>query len=272
MKGKIKVGIVGCGAIGTQLAHVIEKKFSARCRLVCLNDLLPEKAGLLRSILESQPSVVSQEKLIRESDFIIEAASAKVVLPLLKKGLPLGKSVLVMSVGALLVEDQAVRKLVGKGKGTIFLPSGAIAGLDGLLAARTGGIQWVRLTTRKPPRALEGAPYVQKRGFKLAKLRNPKLIFQGSAREAVSAFPENINVAALVSLAGIGPQRTKVQIYAVPGLKRNVHEIEIVGTFGRLKVITENVPSPRNPKTSYLAMLAPGALLEKIFGMIKIGT
>lgn len=272
MKRKIKVGIVGCGAIGSQLAYIVEKKFSTKCELVALADIFPDKACTLRETLQSSPVITSQENLIRRCDFIIEAASAKAVLPLLKKGLPLGKSVLVMSVGALLIADKEIKKFLKGGRGTIFLPSGAIAGLDGLLAAKEGGIEQAQLTTRKPPRALAGAPYVQRKGWDLMRLRKEKLIFKGTARDAVDAFPENINVAALVSLAGIGPLRTKVRIYAVPGLKRNVHEIAIIGSFGRMKITTENVPSPRNPKTSYLAMLAPGALLEKIFGMLKIGT
>ncbi len=271
MRRKIRVGILGCGAIGSQLARIIDRKFPSVYRLTCLTDLSQEKALRLARSLKIKVRVVSQEEMIKRCDLVIEAASYKAVQPLVKEVLKRHKSVLVMSVGGLLGSKKAV-KILKKGRGKIFLPSGAIAGIDGLLAAGMGKIKMVSLTTKKPPRAFAGAPFLKSRHISLEKIKEEKLLFRGTANQAVKAFPQNINVAALLSLAGIGPQKTIVKIYASPFLKRNIHQVEVEGDFGRMVTITENVPSPGNPKTSYLATLAPAALLKKMADTLKIGT
>ena len=154
----------------------------------------------------------------------------------------------------------------------IYIPSGAIAGLDGLRAAAMGRIDTVRLTTHKPPQSLATAEIVREKRLTLEGLAGPLTIFEGPASEAVRHFPVNLNVAASLSLAGIGAEATIVKVVADPGLTRNVHEVEVEGEFGRLFVRLENVPSPDNPKTSYLAALSALALLKRITEPVQIGT
>jgi aspartate dehydrogenase len=271
MKGKIKIAILGCGAIGSELARTVDRRLRADCRLVCVSDIERGKAEALARSLRSKPMVVSRDAMIRRADLIIEAASTQAAGPLARDALLRHKFVLVMSVGGLLGEP-GIFRVLKKTRGRLFLPSGAIAGIDALLAGRMGKIKSVELVTRKPPSAFQDVPSLRSRRRWLRSLKRETLLFAGPAGRAVKAFPQNINVAALLSLAGIGPRRTRVKIYASPGLKKNVHQVEIVGNFGRILTVTENVPSPKNPKTSYLAALSPAALLEKIVGAMKVGT
>ena len=137
----------------------------------------------------------------------------------------------------------------------LYVPSGAVAGLDGIKSAVIGEVAHVTHTTRKPQVGLEGAPYLVERGISLAGLKEEREVFSGSAREACRGFPANVNVTAAVSLAGIGPDQTRVKIFAVPGLVRNCHDIDVEGEFGKLHVHIENVPS-ENPKTGKLTALS----------------
>jgi aspartate dehydrogenase len=166
-----------------------------------------------------------------------------------------------MSVGGLLdnmeLYDEARRSGV-----RVQLPSGALCGLDGIRAAMEGGLHSVTLTTRKPPAGLAGAPYLVERGIDISHLDEPLVVFDGNAREAVRAFPANVNVAASLSLAGIGPDETRVRIIADPDISLNIHEVVAEGAFGRLTAVTENLPSPRNVKSSYLASLSATAELR----------
>lgn len=271
MKKKIRVGIVGCGAIGTYLAQTIVRRFHSFAALEALTDLHPDRARALAGKIKAKIEVLSQEALVRRSDLIIEAASAKAVGPLVRMVTRYGKPVLVMSVGGL-IADPGLLKLIQSADSRIFLPSGALAGIDGLLAAKMGGIRRVALVTRKPPMAFAGVEFLKKKNIAVEKIKKETLLFSGSANQAVKAFPQNINVAAILSLAGVGPQKTRVRIYAVPSLKRNIHRVEIEGDFGRMVTETENVPAPGNSKTSYLAALSSAAMLKKIFGTLQIGT
>ncbi len=135
-----------------------------------------------------------------------------------------------------------------------------------------GRLTSVTLTTRKPPRAFRGAPGLARRGIRPERVRAPKLLFQGSARKAAALFPQNINVAATLALAGLGPARTRVRIIADPRVRANIHEIEARGSFGKLTVRAENRASARNPKTSQLAIQSAVALLERILRPIRIGS
>ena len=152
----------------------------------------------------------------------------------------------------------------------LYLPSGAIAGLDGIKSACVGTIVHVIHTTRKPPLGLEGAPFLVEHGISLTGLREEKEVFSGSAREACRGFPANVNVTGAVSLAGIGPDRTFVRIVAVPGLARNCHDIEVEGEFGRLHVHVENEPS-ENPKTGKLTVLSIIRAIKDIVDPVRVG-
>ncbi|MBU1087888.1 MAG: DUF108 domain-containing protein [Candidatus Omnitrophica bacterium] len=267
----IKVGVCGCGTIGSYLINIILKKYSNRIFLVGVSETNPESLIRLRRSLKKKMIVFSLEDLVRKSDLIIEAAHASVVPELIEYVIKYKKQVMLMSVGGLLSKKGLLKKIQDN-KLRMHIPSGAIAGLDALKAARMGKIKSVKLTTRKPVAGLIGAPYLIKNKINLKSIKKDKIIFQGTALQAVSKFPKNINVAAILSLAGIGATKTRVCIVASPQTKRNTHTIEIEGDFGTILTCTENVPSKLNPKTSMMAMLSALATLDGIMINVKIGT
>ena len=179
-----------------------------------------------------------------------------------------------MSVGALL--DESVYDILSDAcvdfQKTIYLPSGAIAGLDGLKSVR-GEIQSISITTTKHPRSLKGAKFFETSEIKLDSIDDVTTIFQGTAKDAVSLFPANINVSALLSLSGIGSEKTMVTILADPNTDKNTHHIEATGTFGKMTFIIENFPDINNPKTSRLAILSAIETLRNYCSEeIRIGT
>ncbi|MFH1201934.1 MAG: aspartate dehydrogenase [Candidatus Omnitrophota bacterium] len=267
---KLKIGIVGCGAIGSFLGRRITNGFAKKAILVAISDIDYNKAKILRASLKRKPRVLDLSRLIKKSDLVIEAASSLVSGKICRKVIKAGKDIMVMSVGGLLGED-SILKLARKRNCNIHIPSGAISGIDAVKAAKMGKIKKVILTTRKPPQALKGAPFMIKNRINLDNIRKETIIFEGSAKEATRAFPQNINVAATLSLAGIGAKDTQVRIISSPAYSRNIHEVEVIGDFGRIICRTENTPSEENPKTSYLAMLSALALLKQILDPVKIG-
>ncbi len=268
---KIKVGIIGCGTIGSALAKILSREFRSRAVLTCLCDHQKEKAGRLAGAFPGKIRVVSLERLIRDCDLVIESASAAVSGRIAKECLAHNKNVLIMSVGGLLSDGDFAR-LLKRSRGKLWIPSGAVAGVDALLAAREAKLWRVTLITTKPAAVLAQAPYFRTRKFPALRGRQSRCVFKGSAREAVRAFPQNINVAAVLSLAGIGAVRTRVEIWASRAAHTNRHEVVIEGEFGKMRALTENTPSPTNPKTSYLAILSAVATLRRIFSPLQIGT
>jgi len=264
-----KIGVVGCGTIGTQICLAIDQgKIAAE--LVAVADMDGVRAQQVVGQLSNPCEILLIPELVRQADLIVEAANQNVVPSLIEMVLDQGKEVLIMSVGGVL-SLPLIWDRFKNSDSRLYIPSGAIAGLDAVRAANVAQIQSVTLTTRKPPRGLKGAPYCVEKGIDLDALDRETVIFEGSAQEAVHAFPKNINVAATLSLAGVGPERTRVRILADPALKSNIHEIEIVGESGKIVTRTENVPSTFNPKTSYLAVLSAIAALQGITSPIKVG-
>jgi aspartate dehydrogenase len=210
-------------------------------------------------------------ELIERSDLVVEAATQAALLDFGPAVLAAGKHLMVLSVGALVGVLGEWAQAAERHGCRILVPSGAIAGLDGVKAARERRITAVRMETRKPPRGLAGAPYVEDRGIDLAAIREETLIFEGPATEAVRGFPQNVNVVAALSLAGVGPERTRIAIYAVPGLERNQHRITVEGEAGRLAIEVENVPS-RNPRTGVLSYLSAIAMLRELGAVVRVGT
>lgn len=271
------VGLIGCGAIGTVLARAVDEGKAGKTRLVVVYDLNHQKSRELVDKLSRKPKISKSfaEFLNHEdTNLVIEAASQDAVRQYASKVLRAGKDLIIMSVGALVDSKlrNEIKTLADSGGRKVYVPSGAIAGLDGLKSAAVGRVDKVTLTTRKPPEGLKGAPYLQRKGIKIDGLSKPKMVYKGSAVEACKLFPANVNVAAALSLAGIGPENTEVRIVADPTIRRNLHEIEVKGEFGEFRVKTENVPSPSNPRTSYLAALSAVATLRKITESMMIGT
>ena len=210
------------------------------------------------------------EALIRASDLIVEAAGQDALREIAPSVLTAGKHLVVLSVGGLVGVLDEWAQLAEKHGCRILVPSGAIAGLDGMKGAREAGITSVVMETRKPPRGLAGAPWIESRRIDLRAITTETLIFEGPATEAVKAFPANVNVVAAVSLASIGPEKTRIKIYAVPGQERNQHRVTIEGEFGRLTVEIENVPS-ENPRTGKLSYLSAIAMLRELGASVQIG-
>ncbi len=273
------MGVVGCGAIGSEICKAIDGD-ELEMELTFLIDNHPENIESLCKRLRKKPEIIRSDSegldvILNEVDLVIECASQaavrEFVIPALKKG----KAVMIMSVGALLCEAGLYEEItsISQEKGCkVYIPSGAVAGIDGLKSGAIAGIHSMELTTIKPPRGFEGNKYVKEKGIDLSSLEKRETLFVGSAKEAVRYFPENVNVAAALSLAGIGPEATRVKIVADPSAKENVHEIEARGEFGNLFVRVENVPSAANPKTSYLAALSAIATLKGISLPIRVGT
>ena len=262
------VGIVGCGAIGRALLAAADSgKLSVR--IAGMTSRTEKSAREFLSTLNSPPPYLPLQDLIAASDLVVEAAGDSVVPGLAMEVFAAGKDLMVISIGALLDHPEIMASSRRTGC-HLYLPSGAIAGLDGIKSACVGQITQVTMTTRKPPNGLEGAPYMIQNGISLAGLSEEKEVFSGTAREACKGFPANVNVSAAVSLAGIGPDRTRIRILAVPGLQRNCHDIEVEGEFGRLHIHIENVPS-ENPKTGKLTALSIVRAVQDVVDPVRIG-
>lgn len=256
---KLRIGIVGYGTIGRAVAEFCKDELSDKIKIAGVFDIDKNKA-----------TVRSLDALIKRSDLLVETASVSIVPELLKKALDAGRDVLVMSSGGV-AGNPGLLDLAKKKGCKVYLPSGAVCGLDGVKAASLGRIKSIILTTRKPKEALAGAPYIEERNIDLDSIKKETVIFEGSASEAARAFPKNINVCATLSIAGIGAALTRVRIICSP-VKKNIHEIELKGDCGNISIRTQNLPSPGNPRTSYLAALSAAAALKDIVGNVRVGT
>jgi aspartate dehydrogenase len=268
---RLKVGIIGCGAMGSEIASACSRRLKKKITLSALYDADSSKSRILGRRLKKRIAVNSVREVMRRSDMVVEAASGAAAREVLLQATRHARDCMIMSVGGLLGSERLLRAAAKKNI-RVYFPSGAICGVDGLKAARLLGLKKVRLTTRKPPGGLAGAPYLRERRIDVGSIKREMLIFKGSARQAVKAFPKNINVSALLSLAGLGGHRTEVRIMASPAITRNTHEVEITGAFGKIMTRTENVPSPKNVKTSMLAVLSAIATLEGIVENMRMGT
>jgi aspartate dehydrogenase len=271
---KLRIGIVGCGAIGTSLAKAITKDFSGQADLVALYDTDVLKARRLSGMLSKNKglAVNNLEQLINRVKLVIESASAAVSWDIAKNALVKGRDVMLMSVGGVVSRLDKLRELAKRRHCRVYIPSGAISGIDALKAAKLGRIRKVTLTTRKNPISFKGVKYIEKKRIRLDKIKKDEVLFSGTAKEAVRYFPQNINVAAVLSLGGIGENKTKVEIIASPKTNKNIHEIYIESKAARILTRTENIVHPDNPKTSYLAVLSAIATLKQILEPVKIGT
>lgn len=270
-----KVGLLGCGAIGTEIAMAIDSgKINAE--LTHIYDFDRIKSDALVSRLAKKPIIVENPHLLSSNpvDIVVEAASQDAVRNHALSILQNRRDLMVMSVGALLDESilDVLLEACGEFKKSIYLPSGAIAGLDAIKSVKHE-IDSIGITTTKNPRSLRGAKFFETNPIDLDSIKIPVTLFDGNAKDAVGLFPANINVAALLSLAGIGSERTRVRIIADPNTDKNTHSIEVVGRFGKIAVTVENVPDQNNPKTSRLAILSAIECLRGICSDdIQLGT
>jgi aspartate dehydrogenase len=275
------VGIIGCGTIGTELALAIDSGRVKNASVVALFDGANKVAlSLQYRLRNNNPRTFTDfEEFIssssfRNADIIVESASQGAIKRFSKKIVENGKSLIVMSVGALSDPPflSELLDIASHNSARIYVPTGAIAGIDAVRSVRHL-LDSVSLTTTKNPKALADAPFFNISGIDLFAITKKTLIYEGPAADAVKQFPTNVNVAAILSLAGIGLEKTKVKIIVDPYTNINQHEIIATGKFGEMIVSVRNLPSPTNPKTSFLAILSAIECLRSVCeDGIRIGT
>jgi aspartate dehydrogenase len=265
----LRVAIVGLGAIGRKLAQALDQGIDG-LTLVAVSAQNPEKHRSWLAGLTKPPAVLPIEALVDAADIVIECAPGRLVRSIVAPFAASGKIAVVVSVGALLDNEDLI-ELARQNGGQIVVPTGALIGLDAVTAAAVGTIHSVRMVTRKPPLGLAGAPYIVEHNIDIAHLTEPLRVFEGTARNAAKGFPANLNVAVALSLAGIGPDRTTLEIWADPTVTRNMHRIEVESDSARFSMSIENIPS-ENPKTGMITALSVIACLRKLRAPLRIGT
>jgi len=264
-----RVAIAGLGAIGKAVARKLDEGFAGlSLSAVAVRD--PAGAGAFLETLSRRPAVVALGALAGHADIVVECAPARLLVAIAEPVLRKGKKLVVLSVGALLSNPQ-LGQIAERYDAQILVPTGALIGLDAVLAAAEGRIESVRMITRKPVKGLAGAPFLVEHGISLDDLREPLKIFSGTAREAASGFPANLNVDAALSLAGIGPDRTMVEVWADPSVTRNTHRIEVESDSASFSMTIENIPS-ENPRTGRITAHSVIALLRKLTSPVRVGT
>jgi aspartate dehydrogenase len=268
----MNIGLIGCGSIGSEIAKAIDNN-KIDAKLMIIFDVYEDNMNRLLEILKDKPKKtrVFDAMLDEDIDIIVEAASQKALKSYATKILK-RFDLMAMSIGALLDQEfyDTINDIITKHNRRLYLPTGAIAGIDAIKSVKEL-IDEVEIITTKPPVGLRDAPYVKMNSIDLS-IDEPKMIYQGYANEAVRYFPANVNVAATLSLVGIGADRTRVKIVADPNINTNKHQIIVKGRFGEFNFIVNNIPSPTNPKTSYLAILSAIECLRNINSKIRIGT
>jgi aspartate dehydrogenase len=268
-EGRLRVAIAGLGPIGKGAAEALDKGIEGLA-LAAVSAQNPEKHHNWLGGLKTRPAVMPIEELSDAADIVIECAPARLVRSIVAPFVAKGKTAIVLSVGALL-ENEDLIALAKQNGGQIVVPTGALIGLDAVTAAAVGEIHSVRMVTRKPVQGLAGAPFLIENNINIDDIKEPLKIFDGTAREAAKGFPANLNVAVALSLAGIGPDRTRLEIWADPALTRNVHRVEVESDSARFSMSIENIPS-ENPKTGRITALSVIALLRKQRAALRVGT
>ena len=267
--GQYRIGLAGLGAIGQAVARGLDAGIPG-CNLTAAAGRDEAKARSFAAGLAHPVRIVPLAALAEHADIVVECAPAALLAQIGEPVLAAGKQLVVLSAGALLEHPQ-LEALARRHGGQIIVPTGALIGLDAVVAAAEGTIHSVRMVTRKPIAGLLGAPFLRENNIDISALTAPLKLFSGSAREAAKGFPANLNVAVALSLAGIGPDRTMLEIWADPGVTRNTHRIEVDADSARFSMTIENVPS-ENPRTGRITALSVIALLRKLTAPLRVGT
>ena len=267
----ITVAICGLGAISMKVARTLDEGKIPGMRLsaVAARDL--GRAAERVADFASPPLVLSAEELAAHADIVIECAPKSIFETLARTSIGAGRIFMPLSCGALLDHMDLVDRASQTG-GRIMVPTGAIIGLDTIRAMAVDELQEVTLTTRKPPRGLAGAPHLVENDISVDGLNEPKLVFKGTAREAAIGFPANVNVAAALSLAGVGPDRTTVEVWADPALDRNLQSVRARSNSGECEMTIRNIPSEENPRTGRITALSVIACLQRMTSPLVAGT
>ncbi len=266
----LRVGIGGLGTVGYAVAKRLDQGVNG-LHLTAVSARNLERARERASAFSSPVEVVPLDGLAECCDVVVESAPAAVFARLAEPVIRAGRVLVPISVGALL-EHWSLVDLAESSGARIMVPSGALLGLDAVRAAAEGRIDSVRMVTRKPPRGLAGAPYLEAHGLDVSNLDAPLKVFEGSAREGAAGFPANVNVAAALGLAGIGPDATRLEIWADPTVSRNTHHITVEADCVRFELSIENVPTEENPRTGRLVAHSVVATLRRLVAPLTVGT
>jgi aspartate dehydrogenase len=265
----LTVAIGGLGAIGLDLARALDRGVDG-LRLVAVSARDRDRARERVAGFAVPPEVVDLPELA-QADIVVEAAPAAVFEQIAGPAIAAGRIFVPSSVGQLLPRMHLVEQARASGA-RIIVPTGALLGLDAVRACAEGHVDSITIETRKPPRGLEGAPYLVRNGIDVLAINAPTVVFEGNALDAAAGFPANVNVAAALALAGIGPERTMVRIWADPGVDRNIHTIRVEAEAARLTMTVENVPSEANPRTGKLTPLSVLTCLRGLTATLKVGS
>lgn len=267
----LRLAIAGLGAIGLQVARRVDAGDIGGLTLTAV--AVRDEAKAQRSIagFRNPPKLVPLDRLAEEADLVVECVPAAQFLSVAEPVLRAGRTFMPLSVGALLGHMHLV-DLARETGARIVVPSGAILGLDAVRAVAEGNVHSVRLITRKPPAGLAGAPLLVEKGISLERLSEPLMVFSGTAREAAKGFPANLNVSVALSLAGVGPDRTEVEVWADPAVTRNTHTILVKSDSSDLTMTIENIPSAENPRTGVITALSVIAALRRLTEPLVVGT
>jgi aspartate dehydrogenase len=271
----MKVGIIGGGTIARLFIEHIRRGELGRARVVAIAGRNERSRGRKIATEFRVPFVIGPQALLaKKPDVVVEAASHDAVREYGDAVLKKGVALIVLSCGAL-CNDALRRKLersAERSGAPLSVPSGGIGGLDALKAACVAGVDEVTISVTKPPAAWKGIAYVERMNVDLDRLREPRVLFEGAAREGVPHFPANVNIAAVLSMAGIGFDKTRLKVVADPALKYNTHYIDVRGRTGSFSIKLENVPAPENPKTAWLACYSALAALKAVKSAVRYGT
>ena len=263
------VAVAGLGAIGLPLARALDAGIDG-LQLVAVAARDPIKARASLAGFRNPPALLNFADL-SDADIVVEAVPAALFERVALPAIEAGRIFVPCSVGALLPRLHLVKRAQQTGA-RIIVPTGALLGLDAVRAVAEGRIDSIEMETRKPPASLIGAPYLRKHGYDMLDVTMPLRVFSGNARDAALGFPANVNVAAALALAGIGPVRTKVEIWADPTLTRNVHIIRVEAEAARFTMRIENEPSEENPRTGKITPLSVVACLRGLVSPLKVGS
>jgi len=269
--GPLRLAIAGLGAIGMEVARRIDAGAVAGLRLSAVSARDREKAAGKLKDFSTVPEILALNELAGDADIIVECAPASVFLEVAGPAIERGRVFIPLSVGVLLDHMDLVEKARRTGA-RIIVPTGALLGLDAVKAVAEGDVKAIRMITRKPPAGLKGAPYLVEHGISVDGLAEAKKVFAGSAGQAARGFPANVNVAAALALAGIGPERTQVEIWADPGITRNTHTIIVEAEAANFSMTIENVPTEENPPTGKITALSVIATLRRLTEPLVVGT
>jgi aspartate dehydrogenase len=267
----MRLAIAGLGAIGLTIARRVDRGDVPGLVLaaVAVRDEARGRAAVAQ--FRSPPAFAALDGLAALADVIVECLPARAFAAIARPAIARGRIFMPLSVGALLDHMDLIDEAKTTGA-RIIIPTGALLGLDAVRAAAEGTITAVSMVTRKPPSGLAGAPLLVKNAISLDGLQEPLRVFAGSAREAIAGFPANVNVAVALSLAGIGPDRTRVEVWADPAVTRNTHTIKLQSNCADLTMTIENVPSEENPRTGKITPLSALAALRRLTSALVVGS